>query len=477
MGDRDATDERVGGSGHVVVRLQRGLLSPKADTLPDLADEVGLADLTDVLDRLRDGTGGQAQTIRAITSVAVDALLAWEKAALGTDWSPRHSLSSYWRLDARALGMPAELVAELLNQVRAVDVAYAEAAVSHPGAPVDDPLGAQQGYLEPAPMGTDARWARTRPGGLGEGVGVVDVESGWLAGHPEFAPWAPLTPLIGDDEDGHGTPGHHGAAVLGVIAAAHDALGLAGATPTLRSLRVASHFRAGAGRGFVADAICAARQVLEPGDVIVLEVQRDTPELPAESDPVDLEAIRCATAAGIITVAAAGNGRVDLDTWARSGRFRLRRGHPDFDDSGSVLVGAGRSAVREWIPAGAAQTMHGHERHGESNHGGRVDCYAWGEHVATTGFGDLSAAGTSAAYTATFDKTSAATAIVAAAAVAVQGMYRAATGGDVLTPAAMRAALSNPATGTPQHVRPGRPRRPVGVMPDLRRIAGALGIG
>ncbi len=106
---------------------------------------------------------------------------------------------------------------------------------------------------------------------------------------------------------------------------------------------------------------------MSAGDVLLLEVQRGAPPLPTETDLADFDAIRLAAARSVIVVEAAGNGNNDLDAWTDgSGRFRLRRGHVDFRDSGAIMVGAARSAV----VGGTA-----HDRAGFSNFGSRIE--AW----------------------------------------------------------------------------------------------------
>ena len=103
----------------------------------------------------------------------------------------------------------------------------------------------------------------------------------------------------------------------------------------------------------------------------------------------------------------------------------------------------------------------------QSNFGTRVHCYAWGEQVVTT---DYHVFNPFNAYTmpcgphAPFDGTSSAAAILAGAALAVQGMAHA-TRGCRLAPEAVRAILSDPDNGTAS-----APGAQIGVMPDLRKI-------
>src|SRR5205085_1910114 len=50
----------------------------------------------------------------------------------------------------------------------------------------DDILETFQGYLDPAPLGLDARYAWTLPGGRGENVRVCDIEYSWNLTHSDL---------------------------------------------------------------------------------------------------------------------------------------------------------------------------------------------------------------------------------------------------------------------------------------------------
>jgi hypothetical protein len=115
---------------------------------------------------------------------------------------------------------------------------------------------------------------------------------------------------------------------------------------------------------------------------------------------------------------------------------------------------------------GAAISEVPHDRWYWSNYGSRIDCYAWGENIVTTGYGDLyRGTDDNSAYTNTFGGTSGAAAIIAGTALIVQGKRQATTGR--LSPAQMRDVLSNPAAGTAQG---GNVAGHIGVMPDLSLI-------
>ena len=89
-----------------------------------------------------------------------------------------------------------------------------------------------------------------------------------------------------------------------------------------------------------------------------------------EFDDAVYNATKNATSIGIVVVAAAGNGGMNLDDTDYNGRFdRTKR------DSGAIIVGSARSAAP-------------HEPKCSTCYGTRSDSYAWGENIVTTGYGD-----------------------------------------------------------------------------------------
>ncbi len=431
-------------SGYLIVRLKPGAIKNDLDDLAPAARKAKLNGLARCLGSFK--LGGK----RLIRSVKPAKLKELERTPYETA-APKHSLSAYWRLDARQLEAPLDEVETSLRHLPEVDLVYREKTATDPVDASDDTHAALEGFLNPAPAGVDARWAWSLPGGDGAGMHFVDLEQGWLRGHEDLPPY---DLLCGENRDGSGTyAGHHGAAVLGVVAGTDNAKGVIGIAPGA-SVRVSSHWD-GAASLHVADALMAAVAASPRPHVVLIEVQVGAnPRLPAETDPATFTAIRCASAHGIIVVEAAGNGRANLDAWAdAAGKHRLDRESEDFMDSGAILVGAGLSALP-------------HNRWFWSNFGSRVDCYAWGDSIVSAGFGDLAGAG-STSYTRVFDATSGASAIIAGCVLQLQGLYLASTG-SLLRPKKLRTLLSNPSTGTRQG--PDRAGH-IGVMPDLRQIA------
>lgn len=404
-----------------------------------------------------------------------------EKKASTTPLPPLHSLTSYWRIDARMLPDLIEQVVSELNRLPEVDLAWRELAA------VDSQITTEasgkvfaedQGYFEDAPVGISAPWAWQSLNGSLSKLGsaslppsftLCDLEQGWNPTHQDLMdstnkPLVAPVPLYGanralDDNN----PGHHGTAVLGQLVAA-GTFGVKGAASGLGKLVLASHYKSKTEKhpfagtnGHVAAAIAqalakSAGGPLGEGDVLLLEVQRG--RLPTEVDDADFDAIRLAAGQGVIVIEAAGNGGFDLDRYSDPGNPRtLRRGASHFRDSGAVFVGAARAALP-------------HDRAPFSNYGSRLDCFAWGETVTTCGYGDLAGTGAADFYTNSFSGTSSASPIIAGAAALLQALHRKAAGVG-LGPLPMRAVLSDPATGTRQgtHV-----AGHIGVMPDLKAI-------
>jgi serine protease len=353
-----------------------------------------------------------------------------------------------------AIGCPAgvepDALATALATWPSVQEAYVEGGPTVPPQvnPLDDPRQVNQGYEDAAPGGINVEFAWTVAGGDGAGIQVVDLERGWTVNHEDLAA-AAITVISGINQDFHG----HGTAVLGELVAVDNALGGVGIV-TGAGARVVSQWRT-ASTYSTAEAILSAVAALNFGDVLLLEAQTTVAGssfLPVEVETAVYDAIRLATALGFVVVEAAGNGGTDLDTFTAGGVQILNRASAGFRDSGAIMVGAATSTTP-------------HTRLGFSNFGSRIDCYAWGENVDTTGDGWQGTSTT--AYTSFFGGTSGASPIVTGAAVSVQGMAQAQLGYRY-SPRALRAILSDPANGTASGT-PATDR--IGVMPDLQAIA------
>lgn len=344
----------------------------------------------------------------------------------------------------------AERLAKELAARGDIETAYLEGGPTPP--PVnagDDPRSGNQGYLDAAPDGIDARWAWNAADGAG--IGFVDLEQGWTLNHEDLVS-AGITLISGVNQAYHG----HGTAVLGEVVAVDNTRGGVGIAPGA-SARVVSQFVTSTSYSTAA-AIISAADAMSPGDVLLLEAQTTvggSTYLPVEVEQAVFDAISDAVDAGIVVVEAAGNGGNDLDDYTdAAGDHILRVGDSDYRDSGAIMVGAASSTAP-------------HSRLGFSNHGSRIDCYAWGENVDTTGDGWTGMSTT--AYTGGFGGTSGASPIVTGAAVLLQS-WRRAWKGHAFDPYTLRSWLRS-AVNTPS-ADPAVDR--IGVMPDLRAIIEAI---
>lgn len=447
-------------SGMVVVRLTAEASPVEhdkvADTLAIHAEMYALKRLLSVLD-----SAGSPESYRLARSVPAEKILEMEHEATQSRFPPLHSLTQYWRLDLREHSREeASRILDMLISLPEVDSAWEEPLDTLPVVtPGDDPYNAGQGYQDAAPDGIDTRWTWTQPNGEGAGIGIVDVEGGWRVTHEDLAGKTPT--LIHGAQ--YASWEDHGTAVLGVIVASDNTVGVVGSAPAITSVRMSSIYDA-FGVQHTLDALVAAVAAMSVGEILLIELQSSY--LPVETLDDRLDVIRLATALGITVVEPAGNGNYDLDAWTTPGGLqRLNRTSIDFVDSGAIVVAAAEPTVPHDRVSGTGYA---------SNFGSRIDCYAWGKGVVTCGYGDLDNGGgdDDKAYTDTFKNTSSASPIIVSAAALVQSNYQATTG-TLLSPVQMRALLANPATGTVQgFALPGA----IGVMPDLAVIFPTLGL-
>jgi len=446
-------------TGFVILKVDEKFFEFEGKDLFELIKEYKLEKFQNLLEKIK-----PIRISRQIDCIEIKELRELEKKAKDSNFPPLRSLTCYWKLDYSQFDGDIDSLVKEFGALSEIDFAYKEHTPYDPIIDIsDDNFGSQQGYLTAAPDGIDAIWAWSQ-GYEGSGVGFIDLEQGWIPTHEDLIAANP-TLVFNDNRHGVGTyVGNHGTAVLGQIVGVDNTQGIVGISPSVDFVRMASHYNAGTGLFNVPNAIIGSITNLNAGDLLLLEVAygSGSPEFLIETQMADFDAIRLASALGIIVVEAGGNGDAsgnpnDLDTWTdASSNFRLNRTHSDFQDSGAIVVGAATSATP-------------HNRMSWSNFGSRVDCYAWGQNIVTTGYGGLAGNTTATRnddYTSTFGGTSGASPIITGAALILQGLYKDSTGTS-LSPLQMRSMLSNPATGTPQGTGVSGN---IGVMPDLRNI-------
>jgi hypothetical protein len=324
-----------------------------------------------------------------------------------------------------------------LNALDAVEIAYFEPVAHLPLAPTPA-WESNQNYLDPAPMGIDARYAWSAPGGKGETVKVIDIEGNWVESHEDLRGGTSSFHIAGAKVNSP-TWWNHGTAVLGQIAADSNGFGMTGIAFNVDLGTVSI------GSMDLATALVTAANNSDTGDIILIELQYEGPNggayVPAEYFQDIFDAIVTVTAMGRIVVEAGANGAQNLDDTTLYGRLF----DPDFRFSGAIMVGASNSVhIPEWF----------------TSYGKRIDVHAFGSGVYTLGYGDLYGTDTTNYYTAQFGGTSSASPIIVGACAALQGINKA-IHGRVLDHAEMRDLLQT--HSTPQAPNPKK----IGPMPNL----------
>ncbi len=368
-------------------------------------------------------------------------------------------------------GFDTDSLANALSQwVDVIEYAYTASVAVDPVVGAGNPLFSQQGYLDGiSGINVQAAWQR---GADGTGTRFIDLEQGWFLAHEDLPKGIPL--LDGINKKASFS---HGAAVLGEIIATDDNRGVVGISPQANCRVISYHhpkepFNSAKSRARVASTIVKASHALSFGDVLLLEVQLKgkingiAVFVPVETDQAIFEVIRLATKAGVIVVEPAGNLSANLDDFINaSGKKVLSRTvSSEFKDSGAIMVAGCRSIFphSRWVEPTPP---------GGSNFGSRIDCYAWGENVVTTG-NEAQPTLVNGYWTAPvfFRGTSAAAPIIVGACLLIQHLQillRSRSGiVGKLNPFQMRQLLSNPQNGTPSFLVTDQ----IGVMPDFQKI-------
>ena len=293
-----------------------------------------------------------------------------------------------------------------IGMIESVDI---ESLDLPPPPPADIPpttpsLEGQQGYLNSNPgFGVNNLKALGVNGG---GIRFSDCEYGYNPDHEDL-----VDSNITDDSRAAINPtvytngwDDHGTAAIGITMAGDNGYGITGMAPQCDAYFYSEWTTLGYSRNnSVIDAVINSTA----GDVILLEMQDvsgvgSNAYVPAEYSSTIWNLTKTATDAGIIVVAAAGNGNQNLDdSYYES---YMNRGN-----SGAIIVGAGSSNTT-------------HSKKSFSTYGTRVDVQAWGGGVMTTGYGSYALYGgdENQGYISGFSGTSSASACVAGAVVLLQ---------------------------------------------------------
>lgn len=316
-------------------------------------------------------------------------------------------------------------------------------------APVTPSLVALQTYRQAA-NGIDLDYLWNTYGITGDpSLNIRDCEYDFNASHEDLSGLVHWQPNVVSRFTGYGND--HGTAVMGILASGRNNYGTTGSVPDCTTWFYPEFSTLTTGTQDRTACVTAAIAHSSPGDIVMLEMQIDGPAagssdyVPAEYTMSVWQAVKTGSDAGVITIAAAGNGNQNLDLASLFSDYHAR------GDSGAILVGAGDAA---------------RVKSSFSTYGSRINLQGWGSAVFSTGYGTYATYGkdSNQKYTATFDGTSSATPIVTSAAALIQSVAIRMLG-TRLTPARMRTLLTT--TGRPQTGTTAT-SQPIGPRPDLR---------
>jgi hypothetical protein len=309
---------------------------------------------------------------------------------------------------------------------------------------------------------------------LGAGVTLIQYDEGWQFDHPAFARFRAeggTIEWLGRGRIDAGRAAHGTAALAMQIGARVGEPLLPGARVVLAQAIDRDDLPVGRFLQRAIESVAGAAVVL-----IARDWSSRAPHIPLELRPGIAEVIAQAVARGCLVIEAAGNGGVDLDRLVRrdgagvtgqigpagdSWQRASDRIAPAFSgDSGAIVVGAATATTprARWTAGFPTNPQP------RSNVGGRIDCWATGESIATA---TLDAAGRPA-WTESFGGTSAAaTSVAAMAAIALSHTPQ---GDRPAVAASFRRAVRDPANGDP--VFDGG--RAIGHAPRLGSVLDAL---
>jgi len=309
----------------------------------------------------------------------------------------------------------------------------------HDISPTTTNFEANQGYIESNP-GLNIRYAwNNNTNGLG--INIKAVEYGLNVAHEELdhqnasiAPGATINPSATTAYT------EHGSAVGGIVFADKGTYGISGLAYNANEYVLYPEWTVEYGYNRVL-ATSNAIANSNAGDIIIFEMQtggQNGEFVLAEYEQAIWDLTKAATDAGIIIVAAAGNGNENLDD-AFYNSYNAR------GDSGAIIIGAGTSNVN-------------HNKMSFSTYGSRVNVQGWGENVyASANYGSSIVFGGdfNQSYYPFFSGTSSATAILGGFTAVLQSYYLAQTG-NYMTPLAIRDLMINTgiAQGTGGHIGP-----------------------
>ncbi|EPF15687.1 Subtilisin NAT precursor [Cedecea davisae] len=295
--------------------------------------------------------------------------------------------------------------------------------------PENNPSFYDSQHLFSSPLGLDAMYGWTLEGGNGKGMNVFITEFGY-GSHPDID-FTIIGKLPGGDS--------HPLQISGIIAARNNDISCIGIIPDA-SLYISwlNNF----------DGVL---QYGKAGDTISISVAYQSDDgvtyCPWPAERSNLALIALAAEMGITVCYAASNEGVDLDNVTYDGKYAFNKNHQDYIDPKGVCVGGYNYSY-------SLEPIRSH------NYGSFVDVFAQSVYV-TTLLGTNSISGTSFS-----------TPMIAALIAQIQSIHISKFG-YALPPLKIRELISNPENGITAKVRSPYDKA---VMPDLRKVLGALNI-
>lgn len=428
--------------------------------------------------------GAKSDAVVPVFTGKSPAKLDAERKALEAEGEDVPDLTSFVRVTVDQSQDPKKVLAALQADPLVESAQVVPAAAPPPSTP-NLSYPAQADLWNNYAIGT----AATIPGIRGGNVKVADIEYGINTNHEDLVrspgqsgSVGRLTPNASLAHTGwnwkvQANTWEHGTAVAGIIAAKNDNIGVDGITPDVDYTFQSEVDPVNPGAPYRANAINLAASTLGAGDVLTLEMQTwqsavpsdpgnvsSDPYVPAEYDTTVRAAVETAVANGIIVVAAAGNGNVNLDAPGFNGYWSRA------NDSGAIIVGGSDAGgpTSGWTGSSLIRS-----RDAYSTFGDRVDVQALSGAVASTGYGqhlwgDEDFLIDNDDYTSMFSGTSSATAITGGIVAAVSSAYEQQTG-EPLTPAAARKLLVTTGIAQDTSIRSGN----IGPQSRLKNAADA----
>jgi len=341
-----------------------------------------------------------------------------------------HTLKNTFKIEAMLNSEASKKLLDALQKLPNLVYAYKSNTTPikppHDITPTTSDFESDQGYIESNP-GLNVRYAWDN-GANGTGINIRAVEYGINTNHEDLDHTnAALSPNTTINSGASLAYTEHGTSVAGIVCADKGIYGISGLAYGANEYILYPEWT----QEYNYNRVLATSNAISnsnAGDIIIYEMQffgQNNNYVPAEYDQAIWDLTKAATDAGIVIVAAAGNGSENLDS-AFYNSYNAR------GDSGAIIVGAGSPDTA-------------HNALGYSTYGTRVNIQAWGNNVFTTGKAGCDvviANDLNQTYNSCFSGTSSATALAGGFVAVLQSYYFAETG-SYLTSQELRTLIIN----------------------------------